>query len=74
MLNMDESRELIELDEPEPTVFCTYCFFTKSLYEFRECTCRFCVVGGCATPLFVVADIVSFIPQCIVNNVKLCLQ
>lgn len=71
----DESRELISTDEEEEGMyFYQYCFCTKMLVESRECRCRYCVVGGCSFPFLIVADALAFVPQLIINNIKLCLR
>lgn len=71
----DESRELIEMDDHDnETKYLRYCFCTKSLYEMRECSCRYCLIGSCALPLLIVGDVISLVPQIIINNVKLCLH
>ena len=71
---MDESRELIEFDKPESIEYYKYCFCLKSLYEMKECSCRYISLCMPLSPCFVVADTLAFIPQCILNNIKLCLQ
>ena len=71
---MDERRELISLDDEDTTDYYKYGFCLRSLYEFREPSCRYYICGTCAAPFLLVADILAFFPQCIVNNVKLCLQ
>lgn len=68
-----ESRELIELEEDQTTYY-QYCFCVKSLVEARECRCRYFLLGGCALPFLIIADTVAFVPQLLINNIKLCLK
>ena len=71
---MDEKRELIELDDEDTTKYYKYCFCLKSLHEFREPNCKYCMCGTLSAPFLLVADIIAFVPQFLINNVKLCLQ
>ena len=72
---MDESRELIDLDDDEDkTEYYKYCFCLKSLYEIRELSCKYVVCGTLFVPYLLIADVVGFVPQFLINNVKLCLQ
>lgn len=68
---MDETRELIEVDE-EKQVFCTYCFGLKTMYDIREGSAQFCLCSICALPFVIIADTVALLPQMIYNNIKLC--
>jgi len=71
---MDETRELISLDDEENDNYLTYCFCMKSLCEVRERNVKFCICGGIASPFLFVADMVALVPQVIINNVKLCIR
>ena len=71
---MDETRELIEMDDDNKDNYLKYCFCMKSLYDVRECNTKFCICGGIAAPFLFVVDMVALVPQMIVNNVKLCLR
>jgi len=71
---MDERRELISLDDEDKTEYYKYCFCLKSLYEFREPNCKYCICGALSSPFLFITDIVAMFPQFLINNVKLCLQ
>ena len=72
---MDESRELIEIDDETKEVnYLPYCFCMKSLYDMRERNCKFCICGTCASPIMFIADMIALPVQLIINNVKLCLR
>ena len=68
----DESNILVEKDKEENNYY-QYCFCVKSLYQSRECRCRYFLIGGCFLPFSIIADTIALVPQAIVNNIKLCL-
>jgi len=71
---MDETRELIEIDDDDEQPFYTYCYCTKSLFEMRQKNLKYCFCGACVGPFLFVADVIALVPQIFINNVKLCLR
>lgn len=71
---MDETRELIEMDDKEDKGFCTYCFGLKMLYEIRDGSAKYCLCSICSLPFVLIADTIALVPQMIYNNIKLCLN
>ena len=68
----EETRELITNGDPPEENYLRYCPCTKDLLSIRECTCNYSLLmGGCCVPA-VVADTLMFLPQVIMNNIKLC--
>jgi hypothetical protein len=74
MYEEDEKRELIQFEEEEEIHFYQYCFCLKSLYEIRECRCKYCVAVSCMAIPATIVDAVILVPQILINNVKLCLK
>ena len=72
MYEGEDERELITFeyakDNPE---FKRYCFCMKELYDTRECTCNYCMLWF-GSPFILAIDAIAFIPQVIINNIKLC--
>ena len=60
---MDESRELISLDDEDTTKYYKYCFCLKSLHEIREPNCKYFVCGTISAPFLLVSYIIGFVPQ-----------
>lgn len=70
----EETRELIISDDIAEDTYLRYCPCTKDLCSIRECTCNYSLLlGGCFIPA-VVTDSIMFIPQVIINNIKLCFK
>jgi len=70
----EETRELITTDEGSNDTYLRYCTCTKDLISVRECTCNYSLLAsGCFIPA-VVTDSLMFIPQVIINNIKLCFK
>ena len=73
MYEYEEDRELIEINNTEEgPEFLHYCYCTKLVCDSRECSCKYIGTSVCASPFIVLADIFSFVPQLLINNVKLC--
>ncbi len=68
----DEEREL--LGDTDKEDYCLYCENTKNLIEIRGCKQSYVMFCTCCGPCGLVADIVTLIPKCIVNNAKLCMR
>lgn len=69
----EEERELLGGDE-ESKDYYLYCEHTKNIIDIRACRQSYIVFCTCCGPCGLVADIVTLIPKCIVNNVKLCMR
>ena len=73
MYEDEDERELIHINDiGEGSEFLQYCYCTKLMCDSRECSCRYISLSTCASPFIVLMDIFSFVPQLIINNVKLC--
>ncbi len=73
MYEDEDDRELIQINKySNPPEFLQYCFCTKLLCDTRECSCRYVGSSLCLSPFVALLDVFSFVPQLIINNVKLC--
>ena len=68
----DEERELLIGGDNDET-FYHYCYHTKSVIDTRGCTKSYLTFCACCGPCGFVVDVVTLIPKCIANNLKLCL-
>ena len=68
----EDDRELLNTDAS--TEYYIYCENTKNLINIRDCKQSYAMLCICCGPCGLVADIVTLIPKCIVNNVKLCMR
>ena len=67
-----DDRELIQIDPDNNPEFVKYCYCTRLLCDEAECSCKYISLSACVSPCIVLADILSFVPQLIINNIKLC--
>ena len=68
----DEERELLVGSDKDET-FYSYCEHTKNIIDTRRCTKSYFMICSCCGPCGLVMDIVTLVPKCLVNNLKLCL-
>ena len=68
----EEERELLVGSHDEK--YYVYCEHTKSLIDIRSCKQSYMVFCMCCGPIGFIADIVTLVPKCIVNNAKMCLK
>jgi hypothetical protein len=70
----EETRELINVDEPSELRYNRYCPCTKDVIDIRECTCKYLGLAGLCLPVTILIDAMILVPQIIVNNIKLCIK
>lgn len=69
--SVDEERELL-IDDSSGTRFYTYFDNTKNLIQIRKCSQSYCMFLSCCGLCGFVADVVTVVPKCMANNLKLC--
>ena len=72
MYDYEEDRELIQIESDNNPEFLKYCYCTRLLWDSAECSCKYISLSTCASPFVILADAFSFVPQLIINNIKLC--
>ena len=68
----EEGRELIENEPNKNPEFVKYCYCSKLLCSEGECSCKYLSLSALVSPCVVLSDVISFVPQVIINNIKLC--